>query len=117
MASRHLSDGHDVVVPQLVTVFEQGHRFEMAAIDAGAKYVEVALLVDIDEHVRRLREKEPASEVEANIQSTLETGDQVQRIRGHLAEYLDGRPDTIRLDTTGLSVDQTYTQLLELLDT
>ena len=117
LAKSHLHDGQDVVVPQLVTIYDQGNPFEAAAADVGARFVEVALLADIDEHTRRLREKEPASDVEAWIQSSLEAGDLVDRIRGHLAEYLRGRPDTILLDTTGLTVDQTYVRLMNLLDT
>lgn len=117
LAKSHLHDGQDVVVPQLVTSFDQGNPFEVAAAEVGARYVEVALLVDIDEHIRRLREKEPASDVEARIQSSLDTSDLVERIRGHLAEYLHGRPDTIQLDTTGLTIDQTYVRLMSLLDT
>lgn len=116
LASHHLREGHDVVVPQLVTAFDQDRRFERAAADAGARYVEVALLVDLAENSRRLREKEPLSDVEAAIQSSLDTGDLPQRIRSHLAEYLEQRPGTIRLDTTGQSVEQTYARLLELLD-
>lgn len=46
-----------------------------------------------------------------------EASDLTERIRGHLAEYLHGRPDTILLDTTGLSIDQTYAHLMNLLDT
>jgi hypothetical protein len=41
----------------------------------------------------------------------------VEKIRGHLTEYLHGRPDAIRLDTTGLTIDQTYVRLMSLLDT
>ena len=115
-AKRHLRDGQDVVVPQLVTIFDAGNPFEAAATEAGARFVEIALLVDFDEHTRRLREKEPAFTVEARIQSDLETSDLVDRIRGHLAEYLGGRPDTIQLDTTGLTIDQTYVRLMTLLD-
>lgn len=117
LAKSHLHDGQDVVVPQLVTIFDQGNPFEVAANEVGAKFVEVALLVDIDEHTRRLAKKEPASDVEARIQSSLETSDLVDRIRGHLAEYLHGRPETIQLDTTGLTIDQTYVRLMNLLGT
>ena len=117
LAKSHLHDGQDVVVPQLVTIFDQGNPFEVAATEAGARFVEVALLVDIDEHTRRLAEKEPASDVEARIQSSLEISDLVDRIRGHLAEYLHGRPETIQLDTTVLTIDQTYVRLMNLLST
>lgn len=116
LAKSHLRDGQDVVVPQLVTIFDQVNPFEAAAAEAGARFVEVALLADLDEHSRRLAGKEPASDVEARIQSVLETSDLVDRIRGHLAEYLQGRPDTIQLDTTGLTIDQTYGRLMNLLD-
>jgi hypothetical protein len=117
LAKRHLLDGQDVVVPQLVTIFDERNPFEVAATEVGAKFVEVVLFVEVDEHTRRLREKEPAFDVEARIQSVLETSDLVERIRGHLAEYLDGRPDTIQLDTTGQTIDQTYVRLIKLLDT
>ena len=117
LAKGHLYDGQDVVIPQLVTIFDQGNPFEAAATEVGARFVEVALLVDIEEHTRRLRDKKPAFDVEARIQSVLETSDLVERIRGHLAEYLQGRPDTIQLDTTGLTIDQTYVRLTTLLDT
>jgi len=117
LAKSHLHDGEDVVVGQLVTIFDEGNPFEVAASEVGARFVEIALLVGTDEHARRLREKEPASDVEARIQSRLETSDLMERIRGHLAEYLDGRPDTILLDTTGLTIDQAYLRLVNLLDT
>lgn len=117
MATRHLRDGHDVMVPQLVTSFDDKPGFEEAAQEAGARYVEVALLVDDDEHVRRLYGKEPINEVERRVQSRLEDPemDLVDRIRQHLAEYLADRPDTIRIDTTGLGEDASYTRLLNAL--
>lgn len=115
LAKSHLHGGHDVVVPQLVTIFDQVNPFEVAAAEVGARFVEVALLAEIGEHTRRLRGKKPASDVEARIQSGLETSDLVEKIRGHLAEYLHGRPDTIQLDTTGLTIDQTYVRLMNLL--
>ena len=117
LAKSQLRDGQDVVVPQLVTIFDQGNPFEAAAAEAGARFIEVALLADIDEHTRRLAGKKPASDVEASIQSRLETGDLMEKIRGHLAEYLRGRPDTIQLDTTGLTIDQAYARLMSLLNT
>lgn len=117
MAVRHLRDGHDVVLPQLVTSHDRGPGFEAVAEQAGASYVEVALLVDDREHLRRLREKQPVSEIEAHIQGQLEDPDDdvVSRIRRHLAEYLAGRPDTLRLDTTGEGEDATYGRLLQAL--
>lgn len=118
LAKNHLLGGHDVVVGQLVTIFDDlGNPFEVAADEVGATFIEVALFADADGHARRLREKEPAFDVEARIQSGLEGSGLVERIRGHLAEYLHGRPATVQLDTTGLTIDQTYVRLMNLLDT
>jgi hypothetical protein len=117
VAKSHLRGGQDVVVPQLVTIVDPGNPFEAAAAEAGAGFIEIALLAGIEENTRRLRGKKPASGVEAWIQPGLEAGDLVERIRGHLAEYLRGRPGTIRLDTTGLTIDQTYARLMNLLGT
>jgi hypothetical protein len=114
LATRHLREGYDVVLPQLVTSHDQGPRFEEAAREADATYIEVALLVDDDEHLRRLRGKQPTNEVEALIQAKLEDRDSnlVDRIGRHLDEYLAERPQTIRLDTTGLSEDASYERFL-----
>lgn len=120
LAVRHLRSGCDVVLPQLVTIYDSGPdpAFEEAASTAGASYVEVALMVDDDEHLQRLHGKRPVTEVEAQVQAALvdpEAG-LVHKIRGHLGEYLAKRPHTIRLDTTGLSEDAAYQRLLIELD-
>jgi hypothetical protein len=66
LVKSQLREGQDVVVPQLVTIFDQGNQFEAAATEVGARYVEVAL--------------------------------------------------PILLDTTVLTIDQTYGRLMNLLD-
>lgn len=114
LAGSALRAGHDVVLPQLVTIFDRdAPGFEPVAADAGAEYVEIALLVDPDEHRQRVDAKQPVHEVEAAIQEALmdPAVDRIARIRGHLAEYLATRPDTIRLDTSGLDVETTYARL------
>lgn len=121
MAVRHLRSGYDVVLPQLVTVYDQAPdpAFEESAWTAGATYVQVALMVDDDEHVRRLRHKRPDNPVEEWIQASLvEPGsDSVERIRGHLHAYWETHPPDIELDTTGLGEDATYQRLRAVLDT
>ena len=121
LARRHLLSGHDVVLPQLVTVHdrEPDPAFEGTARSVGATYVHVALLVDEEEHLRRVHGKRPTTAVEAHVQAALaEPGsDLVDRIRGHLEEYLLRHPATIRPDTTGLDEDATYLRLLDVLAT
>lgn len=120
MAARHLRSGHDVILPQLVTVHdhEPDPAFEEVARAAGATYVEVALIVDDEEHLQRLRDKRPDNEVEKGIQAALvdPNSDLVDRIRGHLAEYLAVRPHVIRIDTTGIGENESYGLLLTALD-
>lgn len=119
IAARHLQAGHDVILPQLVTVHDQepDPAFEEVARAAGATYIEIALTVDDGEHVQRIRDTRPANEVEAGIQATLvdPASDLVGRIRGHLVEYLLMRPHVIRIDTTGIGEDASYARLLEAL--
>jgi hypothetical protein len=69
------------------------------------------------DHHRYTREKKPASDVEARIQSGLEIQPPVGEDPRSSAGYLHGRPDTIQLDTTGLTIDQTYLRLMNLLGT
>ncbi|GAA1261892.1 AAA family ATPase [Oryzihumus leptocrescens] len=120
MAVRHLRAGFDVILPQLVTVHDRDPdpAFEQAAGTAGATYVQVALMVDDVEHLRRLHGKRPATEVEARVQAALVDpgSDLVDKIRGHLNEYLARRPDAIRLDTSELGEDATYQSLLNELN-
>src|SRR3954468_16946035 len=69
MAIRHLRSGYDVVLPQLVTVHDRDPDADLAGAAAatGAPHVEIALLVDEQEQLRRLQGKRPATEVEARV--------------------------------------------------
>lgn len=119
LAVRHLRSGFDVILPQLVTIHDRGPdpAFEEAACTADATYIQVALMVDDQEHLQRLESKLPTSKVEARVQAALEDpeSDLVHRIRGHLNDYLPKRPHTIRIDTTGLGEDASYKRLVNAL--
>jgi len=69
-------------------------------------------------HQLRLREKRPANEIEARVQTILEdpSSNVVERIGQHLAQHLANRPQAIQIDTTGLDEDETYALLLRALD-
>jgi hypothetical protein len=120
VAVRHLRSGRDVILPQLVTVYDDDPdpAFEEAARTTGATYVQVALLIDDREGLQRLRSKCPTTEVDAHVQAALEDAesDLLLRIRAHLAEYLTQRPDTIRIDTTNMGEEASYACLLKALD-
>ncbi|MFI6305311.1 AAA family ATPase [Amycolatopsis thailandensis] len=120
LALRHLRQGYDVILPQLVTVHDRDPdpAFEAVALGAGATYIEVALVIDDRAYRQRLRGKRPVNDVEAHLQAMLEgpDSDLADRIRGHLDEYLTSRPRVIQLDTTGVGEDESYVRLLKALD-
>lgn len=74
LATCHLREGYDVVLPQLVTAHDQDPDagLEDTTRVADATYIEVALLIDDREHRQRLGGKRPANEIEAQIQAWLE---------------------------------------------
>jgi predicted kinase len=119
LAVRHLSEGRDVILPQLVTTHDRDLGFDEVAAQAGAEYIEVVLMADEATHQQRLREKQPTNEVESAIQALLTDpeSDLMERAGRHLDEYLLDRPHAVRLDTSGLSAHDTYTQLTNVLGT
>jgi hypothetical protein len=59
----------------------------------------------------------PVGEVQAVLRTGLvDAGpDLVERIRKHLAEHLAGRPDALRVETTGIGEEEAYRRLLDVL--
>ena len=118
MAQTHLSAGHDVVMPQLVTDLGEAERFEAAAARAGAGYVEVALIATPAVQIARFRAKTSSSDLDEQIGRAvhLEGGDVLLgRIHRHFTEYVAQRPRARRLDTDQLDVAGTYNALLTAL--
>ena len=120
LAEQHLLAGHDVLLPQLVTVHDRVRdpALEESARAVGARFVHVVLTVDEEEHRRRLGSRVPATDVETHLQGSLADpgSDLVDRIRRHLDAYVAARPDTVRIDTTGLDEDATYALLVAALE-
>lgn len=110
MAVAHLHDGHDVVLPQLITSHDESPWAGELAELAGAEYVEFALLAGSDEHRRRFGAKQPEHEVDAWVQDALGESDGalLEKIVGDLDDYLAGRPETIRIDTGAQTPEETY---------
>ncbi len=114
-AAAHLASGHDVVMPQLVTHVDEAARFEAAATRAGATYVEIVLTVSTTEQARRFDGKHRVLGVDAHVGRYIQErggATLLERIHGHVAAYLDQRPDARRLVTDGLDPDATYDALL-----
>jgi len=110
MAATHLSSGHDVVMPQLVTDRTQRASFAEAAASAGAHYVEVVLLAPPDTTIDRFRRRD--HHVDPAVEALGGAG-LIHRIHHHLAAYLT--PDTTVIQTADTSVDETYETLIAIL--
>jgi predicted kinase len=62
MASTHLAAGHDVVVPQFIAHETFVIELETVAQEAGARFVEIALLASRDDTLRAFSERSAAPE-------------------------------------------------------
>ncbi|WP_167979912.1 AAA family ATPase [Lentzea indica] len=110
MARTHLSSGHDVVMPQLITDRGQSACFAEVAGSVGADYLEFVLLAPPEITIDRFRQREHHVDqaVEAMGGATV-----IRRIHEHLAAYLT--PGSVVIETGGADVDQTYKTLMAAL--
>ncbi|CAN5518149.1 hypothetical protein BH24ACT11_BH24ACT11_02050 [soil metagenome] len=118
MAEAHLSSGNDVVMPQLVTSLDEAQSFEDAAARVDADCLEIALIVDPPEQIRRFRAKSERSPVDRHVRRLVEFegGDRLlEGIHRHFSEYLEQQPFARRVRTAGLDPDASYTALLSTL--
>ena len=114
MIAAYVAHGGDVVLPQLVATQAELTRFEQAAVDAGARFVEVFLEgEDVAQRFWARRLDEPWLEQVHELVA--------QAPPGHLDDYAarldalaDGRPDSIRLTTVTGQTDAAYQQLVTL---
>lgn len=113
MAETHLRDGHDVVMPQLVTRRSEVEGFEAAAARAGAEYREIALTIGKQRMVRRFTGRTPSTIDEIIAQA----GGPVllERIHDHLTAYLDTRPNCVQVPTDECDADETYDAIVAAL--
>lgn len=118
MAETHLASDHDVVMPQLVTRLDEAQRFEAAASRVGGNYIEIALVVDPLEQVRRFRAKSSRSHIDRHIERSVDSkgGDTLLvRIHRQFSEYLESRPRARLVSTDGLDPEASYDALTSTL--
>ncbi len=112
-----VQSGGEVVLPQLVTVFDGTPWGQVLADAVGAEYVEIALTIDPEAHDARIQEKTPHSAVELHLQRQLVDArtSLFENIRRDFASYLEQRPHAFQIDTTFLTPDETYERIRSLL--
>lgn len=117
MARTHLSGGRDVLVPQLLAKVPFVLELERVAGEAGAAFVEIALVSDTpDAAVSRFarRSEEAAEGVHRDAAALVETGGGHQMIHDYYAgvmQVVAERPATTVISTQDGEVDQAYAAL------
>jgi predicted kinase len=118
LMTAYLSCGDDVVLPQLVARFAEVGRFERAALEADATFVEVMLTDDVEASVARFHAR-PATDELQRVTHTVVSADggddALRHIHAALLEVADARPETQMISTTGGDIDGSYAALMAAL--
>jgi predicted kinase len=101
MAREHLRRGHDVIVPQLLTRREFVEELRALAEDAGAGFVEIALLDEREATLERARLRdEPAGGFSARA-LVARQGSSLEAAYDGFVAALEARPDAVVIDAAG----------------
>jgi predicted kinase len=120
MARAHLSDGHDVVVPQLVARVEFVEQLSAVADECGARFVEVCLSIAKVESRRRF-----AARVDPSVPGRFNAAelvahngglDSLDELHDAVAAFIATRPDATVIESTTDDQNQTYAAFLTALD-
>jgi predicted kinase len=115
MADAHLRNGHDVVVPQLLTRRAFVETLEATAMAAGAEFRELTLLDEREATLERARRRsEPAGGFSARA-LVAKQGNSLEDAYDRFVEALAERPDAVVLDAG--SPDAAYAEFARQLGT
>ena len=110
MARTHLEEGHDVIVPQLLTRREFVDELQALAESTGATFHELTLLDAKDAVLRRLEGRhEPNGAFSARALAEKQ-GSSLEEAYDRFVEALQDRPDAVVIRAT--AVEDTYASLL-----
>ena len=111
LITAYLSEGGDVVLPQLLARLDQVERFERAAIVADATFVEVMLTDDLETSVDRFNARPATDELQRVTHGTVSAdgGDEALRhFHASLLEVVAARPNTVVVPSRDGDLDGTY---------
>jgi len=113
MLAAYLSNGHDVVLPQMIVRTDELERFHVAARDVGADVAHLMLLDDPDAAVQRFRRR-AAAQVNGWGTQAAEVVDRdggdslLRRLYDDLEAIVRSRPDTVAIACPENAIDATY---------
>lgn len=121
MIEAYLREGNDVVFPQMLIDLGELARFERAATNAGAEFVERVLMDTAAESVARFHRRgrsEPEDPWHDHVRSVVaaQGGDAVL-VQNHAAlqRLVEQRPSAVMVPSPDGEIEQTYRSLLETL--
>jgi hypothetical protein len=113
MAAVHLRGGHDVVMPQYLGRLSEIEKFEVAAHDSNADFVEVLVMDTKPESLRRFTERREAAEEpwHREIGELVERGGglpMLSEMYDRLTEVMNHRADAVVVPSVRGEIVQTY---------
>jgi predicted kinase len=120
MARAHLLEGRDVFVPQFLGRVEFVERLETLADEVGARFVEIALMLDRAEAVEAFERRRAAPEEQTHLDAAAlveraDGPDPVGELYDRYADLLDSRPNAHRVAVRRGDIDGTITAIEALL--
>jgi predicted ABC-type ATPase len=113
MARVHLINGHDVIMPQMMTSLNAGELadFEAAAVAANAEYCQILLIASVESSVERCMERAKGGDPRQDVISKVieENGgrDFVRKLHSQVTQFAAGRQLRAVIDCERLTVEGT----------
>lgn len=120
MARTHLRAGHDVVVPQFLGRADFIDQLDGVAHEAGARFVEIALVIGRQEAIEAFHQRREASEERVHLDATAlvdrsSSEDPLGEMYDRYAELVERRSTAHRVRVDRGDVDGTVEQIERLL--
>lgn len=118
MAKVALSDGHDVVVPQILQTEDLANSFQTLATECDATYYEILLDVPKDEAIKRFIERgksqgHPTGFHEGGIIATSGREAKLAEMHDNMMAVASNRSHTIRVEPILNDIEATYNELVK----
>jgi predicted ABC-type ATPase len=113
MARVHLANGHDVIMPQMMTNVNAGELadFESAAAAASADYCQILLIArvgaSVDRCMERAKGSDPHHDVISKVIERNGGRDFLRKLHAQVAEFTAGRGPHTVIDCERLTIEQT----------
>ena len=122
MATTHLADGHDVIVPQFLSQEQFIVELDHAARATGARFIEIALVVGRAETLQAFtsRSAAPENDEHRNARELMERSGGIEALgemHDTFTKLLESRPNARRIDVVRGDVESTLALVESVIET